>query len=143
MSNDDKYKDGYNESQLSFGGRHRAFTDVNELKELIIEYFQTWAENKRPVTVAGLAVFLGIGKSTLHDYEKGTYDSEEHKFSDTIKMAKDYIENDKWEKALLGFYNAPVAIFDLKNNHDCKDKIENNNIGTTKIMVIDSDDSKL
>jgi dihydroorotase-like cyclic amidohydrolase len=52
------------------------------------------------------------------------YDDELNSFSDTLKRAKEYVENEKIENALTGRYKSPIAIFDLKNNHGYKDTVE-------------------
>jgi len=104
--------------------RPPSFTNADELEEKIIEFFAYCKEVNDPINFVGLAVFLGVCRDTLFEYGKGTYDHIDPEFSDTIKKAKDFIENEKWKKALKGEYHASVAIFDLKNNHGAKDAFE-------------------
>ncbi len=105
-------------------GRPPAFTTAEELWLKCKEYFDTWEEIKRPVTVTGLATYLDVHIDTLNFYETGIYDTDLNDFSATIKKAKQFIATDKWEKLLTGEYKAAGAIFDLKNNHGARDTIE-------------------
>lgn len=104
--------------------RPPSFTNADELEQRIIEFFDYCIAEKDPANIVGLAVFLGICKDTLNEYGKGVYDHIDAEFSVTVKKAKDYIENEKWKRALKGEYHAAVAIFDLKNNHGATDKVE-------------------
>lgn len=104
--------------------RPPAFTTAQELWDKCLEYFTTWEDKVKPVTVVGLAVFLDVCKDTLNEYGKGTYDHLDVDFSVTVKKAKDYIEAVKWEKALTGQYHHSVAIFDLKVNHSAIETIK-------------------
>lgn len=119
-------------TNLPVFGRPRSFTSAKELWDKCLEYFVEWEKQKRPLTVVGLAVFLDICKDTLHEYGKGTYDTPENDFSDTVKKAKEYIECNKWEKALKGEYHHTVSIFDLKVNHGAQDKIVTESVVTGK-----------
>lgn len=101
------------------------FKSNEELQSKIDAYFDScWVtdekgnrEQVRPYTVSGLAVALDTSRQTLINYE----DKEE--FFDTIKKAKDIIEN--WTEEQL-YRNTQVTgvIFNLKNNYEWKDKTE-------------------
>lgn len=68
----------------------------------------------RPFTITGLAVALDTSRQTLVNYE-GNED-----FFDTIKKAKDIIEN--WtEEQLYRSTQVTGVIFNLKNNYGWKD----------------------
>lgn len=69
-----------------------------------------------PYTVTGLALALDTSRETLTDYE----DKEE--FSDTIKRAKDKIQN--YLELNLNSPSPTGTIFNLKNNYGWKDKTE-------------------
>lgn len=69
-----------------------------------------------PYTVTGLALALDTSRETLTDYE----DKEE--FSDTIKRAKDRIQN--YLELNLNSPSPTGTIFNLKNNYGWKDKTE-------------------
>ncbi len=102
----------------------RAFKFDGELKDGIAGYLSACEAAERPLTIAGLCVHLGICRDTISLYANGEYDDECNCYSDTLKKVKLQIEMDKNEGLLLGRYNAAGAIFDLKNNHGWKDKIE-------------------
>lgn len=110
------------------------FKSKEDLQSKIDAYFSTcWEETEiknkkgevtgyrrlqvRPYTVTGLAVALDTSRQTLVNYE------EKEEFFDTIKKAKDIIEN--WTEEQL-YRNTQVTgvIFNLKNNYDWKDKQE-------------------
>lgn len=105
-------------------GRPRAFDHESAMQFLIEMYYARCEEKQLPMTMAGLNVALNVCEDTFYDYAEGQYDSEINNFSGAIKKAKKKIEADKLENALMGNYSAPVAIFDLKNNHGYKDKQE-------------------
>jgi hypothetical protein len=90
-------------------GRPKSFNCQEELKEKINEYIITWESQGRPLTVVGLALYLGV-----------VYDTEQNNFSDIIKKTKMYIEMLKWEALLAGDFDKTGLIFDLKVNHKCR-----------------------
>ena len=101
------------------GGRPLKFESVEALEKRILEYKEYVKENKKPMTLERLAVFLDCSTETLRYYGK---DKEEY-FA-TIKKIREEIGADKVER--LNTAGQPVAgiIFDLKNNHGMKDKQE-------------------
>lgn len=74
-----------------------------------------------PYTIEGLCEVLECDRHTLLNYEKQKGYEE---FFSTIKKAKLKIQRNKVERGLDGDSNPAVSIFDLKNNHDYKDKTE-------------------
>ncbi len=116
------------------GGRPPLYTNVDELQNIIDEYF-AWCDNRTksvfvkelgdnveisypaPYTMAGLARRLGMERRTLTDYAK------KDEFSDTIKDAKSRIQEDV-EIRLMETSNQSGAIFNLKNNFGYVDKTE-------------------
>lgn len=124
-------------SEIMPAGRPLIFKTPEELQKKIDDYFESCYEyvevskgkgrNKttevvrkkvKPFTVGGMAAFLGCDRDTLLNYE------DREAFFGTIKRAKQKIEADVEEGALMGLYNAPAAIFNLKNNFGWKDKQE-------------------
>lgn len=105
-------------------GRPRAFKNVKELEEMIIKYYERCELKEKPLTLSGLAVFIGIDRKTLYNY------GEKDEFFPTIKIAKDIIQADMEERALSGDSNATFSIFALKNNYGWVnvDKIESENV---------------
>ena len=134
-----------NQYAIGNSGSYKLWKTKEELQSDIDAYFQWCIDNpikmlhksqldkslkpieydiSRPYTIEGLAVFLDCERETLLNYEK-TEGYEEY-FS-TIKRAKLKIQQDKVERGLVGTSVASVTIFDLKNNHDYKDKTEVDN----------------
>jgi len=91
-------------------GRPMAFGSVDELEEACADYFETMRKQKRPTTMSGLAVHLGVDRRTLIRY------GEHPDFCRTIKRARAQIEADMEEGALTGQINPTVFIFSAKNN---------------------------
>lgn len=114
------------------GGRPNTFDTVEQLQELIDEYFD-WCDNRTrevyneklgtiivsdpaPYTMSGLARRIGVDRDTILNYSK------KEEFFGTIKAARNKVHEDVetrlMEKAPTG------AIFNLKNNFGWKDKTE-------------------
>lgn len=87
-------------------GRPKKFQSVKELQKKIDAYFVDCEEYEEPVTLTGLCIWLDTTRETLMDYQ------EADEFSDTIKKAKQRIEN-AYEKRLIKRGNAG-DIFALK-----------------------------
>ena len=68
--------------------------------------------------MSGLAYSMNIDRTTLINYGK------KEKFSTLIKNAKDRVQKQMEENALMGKYNATFTIFSLKNNYGWKDQQE-------------------
>ena len=101
------------------GGRPRLFDTPEELEAKAQEYFTEKECQEKPFTIAGLCYHLGFSdRKALTEYVK--YDG----FSDTVKRIRLKIEEQKNELLLCGHGSATGVIFDLKNNHNWKDKVE-------------------
>lgn len=112
-------------------GRPVKYKNNSTLSKKIDEYFK-WCDEKKqiiiaekvnkviykPYTVSGLCLYLGICRDTLCEYEKNP------KFSDTVRRAKNRIENWIEEHSLNGDLNPTISIFNLKNNFGWRDKQE-------------------
>ena len=102
------------------------FKTPEDLQERVEQYLEICKAEERPLTMAGLAVYLGMARQSLWKYADGSYDKDraegELTHAEVLAWARTVIEADKNEKALCGKYNATVAIFDLKNNHGWKDQ---------------------
>lgn len=83
-----------------------------------------------PYTIEGLCEVLDCDRATLLNYEKKEGYEE---YFNTIKKAKIKIQRNKLERGLQGDSNPAVTIFDLKNNHDYKDKTETEHSGEVNI----------
>lgn len=119
-------------------GRPLKFKSSEELQEKIQSYFDECKQNRRPLTITGLALALDTTRDLLLDYE------EKDEYSDTIKKAKLFIHNFA-EERLFGDGNKTGIIFNLKNNWNWKDKTETDitskgeKIEPTTIQIIKPD----
>lgn len=124
-------------------GRPLAFSTVEELEEMIQKYYIRCEEKEKPLTMSGLALWLGISRQTLVNY------SYKDDFFDTINIARGMVQADMEERGLSGNSNATMSIFSLKNNFGWVDKQEinanNNNTNLNKnidLSNISTDDLK-
>lgn len=102
-----------------------------QLQTGIDKYFQECDEEKRPYTMSGLALSLGIDRVTLINYGKTDL------FFTLIKEAKDRVQAQLEENALMGKGNATFTIFNLKNNYGWKDQVEvKNDNELTKLDIL-------
>lgn len=101
-------------------GRPLRWTTPEELQKDIDKYFDECKETGVPLTITGLALALDTYREVLLNYQ------ERDEFTDTIKKAKQKIEN----FAEMQLYNKDVpttgVIFNLKNNYGWVDKQEVN-----------------
>ena len=99
-------------------GRPLKFKTVEELEEQIEKYYIRCQEKERPLTMSGLACWLGMSRQSLSNY------SNREQFFDTINVARSMVEADMEERGLMGESNATMSIFSLKNNFGWVDKQE-------------------
>lgn len=97
------------------------YKDKETLKKGIDKYFQECDKKQRPYTMSGLAYSLGIDRVTLINYGKKDL------FFTLIKEAKDKVQAQLEENALMGKGNATFTIFNLKNNYGWRDTVEVDN----------------
>lgn len=88
-----------------------------ELQAVIDDYFDMCDQNDRPYTMAGLALHLGMDRSTLVRY------GEKDLFANQIKAAKSKVEA-MLEEKLYRLGNNSGIIFNLKNNYGWHDQVE-------------------
>lgn len=98
-------------------GRPPKYNNVEELQELIDEYFENCDLQDRPYTMAGLALALNLSRQGLLEYSNKT------EYSDAINAAKLRCHRYS-EEYLYSGKAAAGAIFSLKNNYGWKDKTE-------------------
>jgi hypothetical protein len=130
------------------GGRPRKYNESELFSQKVDEYFihcdnELKKDNEgktyyfKPYTITGLCVYLNICRDTLSEYAK------DERFSDTIKKAKDKVENYIEENSLIGKLNPTVSIFNLKNNFGWKDSQEIKHSGLKPLEItVDSEDKK-
>lgn len=111
-------------------GRPLKFKSPEELQAKIDAYYEWAKENKKHITITGLAWFLDTNRQTLLRYEeddsellKSVSEDVRQAFRDTVKRAKARIEME-YEESLYNKNSAVGAIFTLKNNYNYVDKQE-------------------
>lgn len=111
-------------------GRPLKFKSPEELQSKIDAYYEWAKENKKHITITGLAWFLDTNRQTLLRYEeedsellKSVDEDVRQAFRDTVKRAKARVEME-YEESLYNKNSAVGAIFTLKNNYGYVDKQE-------------------
>ena len=115
-------------------GQPPKFKNIEELQEKIDVYFKRCEEEKKPLTITGLALALDTSRETLLNYEKDNPNFSE--YFDTIKKAKLICQNFV-EEFLFSGKNVVGAIFNLKNNYKWIDRQEIEHSG--KVETIGED----
>lgn len=89
-----------------------------DLQKGIDAYFNMCDEKQKPYTMSGLALSLGIDRATLVRY------GDRDLFANQVKNAKQRVQAQLEENALMGKGNAVFTIFNLKNNYGWRDQVE-------------------
>lgn len=98
--------------------RPKLYSSVEDMQKIIDEYFIMCDEKEKPYTMSGLAYALDMDRKSLLNYSK------DEKFFPTIKKAREKVEQQLEENALIGKANATFTIFNLKNNYGWRDQVE-------------------
>lgn len=98
--------------------RPKLYSSVEDMKKIIDDYFEMCDEKEKPYTMSGLAYALDMDRKSLLNYSK------DEQFFPTIKRAKEKVEQQLEENALMGKSNSTFTIFNLKNNYGWQDKTE-------------------
>ena len=106
------------EKEKGKGGRPRKYETIEDLQEGIKKYLVYIAEkNAAGVAlipdVEGLALFLGVSRSTLYEWQN----SRPGEYSDAIKRTLNAIAAAKKQLALMGKIPPLVFATDFNNNH--------------------------
>lgn len=117
---------------LSLNSRCK-YKTADELKDKVEEYFLTCYQNKRPYTISGLALWLGLTTETLRKYEKVYGDTE---YADIIKLAKQRVE-EYAEKSLYENGKTAGAKFVLENNFGWSNKQDVNLQGKVEFVRLE------
>lgn len=99
-------------------GRKKMYSSANDMQKIIDKYFIECDEKQKPYTMSGLAYALDMDRKSLLNYSK------DKEFFPTIKKAKEKVEQQLEENALMGKANSTFTIFNLKNNYGWKDQVE-------------------
>lgn len=97
------------------GGRPLLWKTPEALQKLIDAYFEHCKEEKKPLTICGLGVFLGCDRHTINNY------TNRDEFFTTIKKTREKIEAYA-EERLFGNTQVAGVIFNMKNNYGWVDK---------------------
>lgn len=100
------------------GGRPKLYDNAEQMSKVIDKYFEDCKKEDRPYTMSGLAFALGMDRRSLINY------SNRDEFFLTIKMAREKVEQQLEENALLNKSNSIFTIFNLKNNFGWRDTVE-------------------
>ena len=106
-------------------GRPLKFETPEALQQAVDDYFASTDQ----ITLAGLALHIGIDRQTLYNYK------ERDEFFDIIKTARERVEA-KYERRLIYENNPTGVIFALKNM-SWKDKTEQEHSGELKVSKIE------
>lgn len=98
--------------------RPKLYENKEEVQNIIDSYFVLCDEKEKPYTMSGLAYALNMSRQSLINYSK------DEEFFDTIKKAREKVEQQLEENALMGKANATFTIFNLKNNYGWRDQVE-------------------
>lgn len=108
-------------------GRPKKFSTPEELEQRCSEYFLECEKKNRPYGICGLAVYVGLDRTTLYKYQKDYPDT----YGEVIKWARAvieaYLETGLYGKGFQG------CKFNLSANFGWTEKQENinTNIETT------------
>lgn len=117
-------------------GQPPKFAKPEDLQKCIDDYIEYLEETGKPPTIAGLAYYTGIDRSTIYNYNK------KDKFFHTIKGFRDWIIMNYEEYSITNTSVAGV-IFLLKN-YGYSDKQEIEHSGRmTQVMIVDDIDKGL
>ena len=130
-------------------GRRQKLDSPKKLLEAVNDYFKTNQEDvreteriikgevvkikqRKPLTMAGLARHLGIGRNLLNSYTNTNSYRKWQKedpgkaavFKDIITRARLVIEEDNLSEGLLGNHNPNLSILNLSSNYGYSNKIE-------------------
>ena len=113
------------------------YKKAEDLEKGIEAYFNDCDEKKVPYTMSGLAYSLGLDRTTLVRY------GDRDLFANQIKKAKNRVEQQLEQNALMGKGNPTFTIFNLKNNYGWKDQQEIKTTNEVSISPLESAFEKL
>lgn len=109
-------------------GRKLKFESPEKLAALIEDYFTEMRSEQKPITVSGLAVYLGTTRQIIQNY------AQKDEYYEVIQQAKAVCEAYA-EECLYG-NNVAGVIFSLKNNFGWKDT-QDKNVTIKPPMIVD------
>lgn len=113
-------------------GRPRKYKNVEELNNLIDEYFRFCDQNHRPYTITGLALWLDMDRKGLLRYEKDYEDEFCHAITRAKERVQEFVECCLFKKGI-----AQGVIFNLKNNFGWEEKQNVDATVSNTVTIID------
>ena len=114
------------------GGRPRKVKSPEVMQDAFDDYFARQDEEKRPYTVPGLAISVGLTRTGLWKYG-----DEYPEFVDTLSRAKLRIEEQRCEGLVTTGSQVQGIKFDLQNNYSWSEKREIELDATVKVKEED------
>lgn len=98
-------------------GRPPTWKNPEDMQVLIDAYFTACEQDRKPITMSGLALALDVDRKTIVNY------AHKDKFLPTIKRARARCENYIEDGMISNKINPTAGIFNLKNNYGWEDKM--------------------
>jgi hypothetical protein len=108
-------------------GQPKKFKSAKDLQNAIDKYKQYLEDEKKPPTIAGLAYYTGINRTTIYNYSK------KDEYFNTIKEFRDWIIMNYEELAIS--QNSTSGVIFLLKNYGYTDKQEITHEGTLQIRT--------
>lgn len=105
-------------------GQPPLYSSPEELEKMVNDYF----EKTEKVTLAGLAVHLGMSRSSLYNY------AERDQYLDIIKKARQKIES-RYEEKMI-YDDKPTGVIFALKNMGWRDRTETEHTGTLEVTQV-------
>lgn len=115
--------------------KNRLLSNLDTLKRRIMEWETARRQDKKPLTISSLCLFLGVTKATLNKHlnndlveshtltiDPFTGEMKKESVQSILESAKLRIESDLEDRMILGDGNTQGIMFDLKNHHGYVDR---------------------
>lgn len=107
------------EEQKNKIGKPRIFSNPEELEICIDQYREYLDRSGKPPTMAGLAYYTGIDRTSLYNY------ANRPEYFNTLKAFRDWILM-RWEET--GIENSSSSLIFMMKNYGYTDRVETENI---------------
>ena len=134
---------------FKFYGLFKKYQTVQEVREIIENYFNDCEKQQKYPTITGLAFAIGVDRHVVVDYKnicesdkfKTIPDDMKREVQELIRQAYIYVES-KYEDRMLNDGRSPIGtIFSLKNNFQWVDRqevVKTDN--TIKVDILDDEE---
>lgn len=136
----------HNKSRIKL---YKLYSTSEQLQNTINEYFNNKDKQKKPYTLTGLYLALGLDNETFNNYIrmfdnlKNENEKKEYEYFAIIKNAKEKILESHETQLLAGTGSTVGTIFYMKNNYNYKDKNETDINLTTSYNIQLTDDEEI